>query len=89
MGSQAGAGLTTRGKGCLEPLDPQMSEKLKFQVGSQVIDDPGRRGHLCGTLKKEIPGAVCEEGPSDGGTVSDQVGLKGAAYILIGEVSDM
>lgn len=30
---------------------------------------------------------MCEKGPHDGGTVSDQVGLKGAAYILTGEVS--
>lgn len=30
---------------------------------------------------------MCEKDPGDGGAVVDQVGLKGAAYILIGEVS--
>jgi hypothetical protein len=30
---------------------------------------------------------VCEKGPGDGGTVADQVGLKGTVYILIDEVS--
>lgn len=30
---------------------------------------------------------MCEEGQSDGGTEANQVGLGGAVYILIGEVS--